>query len=287
MIVGYLLSRLTRRPLVVDFRDPWINNPFHHSKGALLDRWAMQWEKRIVNGADAVSLNTEALRKEFQKRYPDVENEKFFVMPNGYDLADVLPLDSKADTGERTITLCHAGFLYGVRDPAALLDAISQANKALASEGRRVRFRQIGNIQLGYDLRTLYRELIEDGSLLIEGARPYQECLKCLAEADVVVNIQPATRTQVPSKLYDYLAINRPIINITPRDGALGEMVCRHGLGELFDFDDSERLSERLVELASSDDAVRNFSGYQQRHLFDARKTAQDLADKIKAVASF
>lgn len=288
LIVGYLVSRLTGKPLIADFRDPWMNNPFHHSKGVILDKWARRWEQRIVEKAEAVSLNTEPLRAEFLERYPDQPAEKFFVMPNGYDLTDFanLPPSDEDNTGDGWFTLCHAGFLYGVRDPAPLLDAITSANQKLAGSGRQIRFRQIGDVQLDYDVSARYQALISDGSLILEPPQPYQQCLQALAGADMVVNIQPATRSQVPSKLYDYLAINRPILNITPKDGALGYMVREHGLGELFDFDESEALSERLRAFVEYSDSQPPFSGYKHRALFDARNTAINLATKVKALAA-
>ena len=285
LIVGYLVSRLTRTPLIVDFRDPWMNNPFHPSKGALLDAWALRWEQRIVEHANAVSLNTEPLKQEFLQRYPRQPADKFFVMPNGFDLADFTASEA-AVPDSRYFTLCHAGFLYGVRDPAPLLQAIEQANRQLADSGRQIRFRQIGDIQLNYDVRERFGALIDDGSLMIEPPQPYQQCLQALTGADMVVNIQPATRSQVPSKLYDYLAINRPILNITPRDGALGTMVEEYGLGELFDFEESEALARRLVEIVQNDEYSGSFEGYNNRSRFDSRHTAWDLAEKIKALTS-
>lgn len=38
LFAGYLISKATGKPLIADFRDPWMNNPFHQSKGPLLDR---------------------------------------------------------------------------------------------------------------------------------------------------------------------------------------------------------------------------------------------------------
>jgi len=262
-----------------------MNNPFHPSKGALLDAWALRWERRIVEHANVVSLNTEPLKQEFLQRYPQQPADKFFVMPNGFDLADFDRLEEEA-ADERYFTLAHAGFLYGVRDPAPLLQAIEYANQELAGSGRQIRFRQIGDIQLDYDVKERFRTLVSDGSLVIEPPQPYQQCLQALTAADMVVNIQPATRSQVPSKLYDYLAINRPILNITPRDGALGAMVRKYELGELFAFEESEALGQRLVEIVQKDEYSGSFEGYNNRSRFDSRHTAWDLAEKIKALTS-
>lgn len=287
LVAGLLISRLTGKPLIADFRDPWINNPFHTSKGPLLDRLGQWLEERVVRHAAAISLNTDALREEFLTRYPDMDPQHFFVMPNGIDLSDIAqqPATPPRRQDRQTLTLCHAGFLYGVRDPASLLEAIRTANQRLAPTGRRIVFRQIGNVSLGYDLREKFSDLIEQGTLILEPARPYQDCLSALANADVVVNIQSGTRTQVPSKLYDYLAINRPILHITPADGALGRLVHRYQLGTRVDFGETPKLVSHLLEYSGqlAGEGVLN-GHYPSRDQFLIENITGNLVSRIHQV---
>ena len=288
LVVGYLISRFTGKPLIADFRDPWMNNPFHQSKGRLLDRWAARLEKRVVHYAAAVSLNTEALMEEFLRRYPERNPDTFFVMPNGVDKADFSQLDAVtlATGSDRELTLCHAGFLYGVRDPAALLEAIRQANASLKVDGVRVRFRQIGEISLSYDIRERFSDLIDSGDFILDPPMPYQECLKALKASDIVVNIQPGTKTQVPSKLYDYLAIERPMLHITPQSGALGNLVLKYDLGTCMDFDQIDDISRYLT-----DRALRKSRGepiteeYRHKGRFYIEHIAEDLATCVQRLA--
>jgi len=281
LIVGYLVSKATGKPLIVDFRDPWMNNPFHQSKGQFLDKVSYNLERRVVRHAVAVSLNTEPLRQDFVTRYQDIPSEKFFVMPNGFDPADFNQIEPEPRSGEQeTLLLCHAGFLYGVRDPDVLLKAIRLANESLAESGKKVVFRQIGDMRLNYNLEEHYADLLEDRSLILEPSRPYQECLSALASADIVVNIQPATQTQVPSKLYDYLGINRPIIHITSKEGALGRLVADKQIGTIVEFDDDSTLTDLLVSLAKQSQS-NDFSGYSSRADFDIQRISAVLAEKF------
>ena len=282
LLVGYLISKTIGKPLIADFRDPWINNPFHQSKGEFLDRWSKRLEKKVVEHALAVSLNTEPLMDDFIERFPHLPTNRFFVMPNGFDNADFKGLNLSSNSHDKNmITLCHTGFIYGVRDPAVLLDAIKVANIRLAPQNRKIRFQQIGDIQLAYDIRERYADMIADGSLALEPPRSYQECLCALGNADWVVNVQPGTKSQVPSKLYDYLALNRPILNITPKDGALGQLVIKYGLGKLSGFDEETQLSEALVDMALIQDESRKFDGYPARSKFDCTVIAAQLAQRI------
>lgn len=281
LVAGHVISLITDRPLIVDFRDPWMNNPFHQSKGKLLDKWSSRLERRIVEHASAVSLNTHPLKAEFLQRYPDIPSTKFFVMPNGFDPADFENIDPEPrKPGDGALLLCHAGLLYGVRDPAVLLNAIRNANVELSNLNKRIRFWQIGGVNLGYDIAEKFADLITDGSLILDQARPYKECLSALSSADVVVNVQPGTKTQVPSKLYDYLAINKPILTITSRDGALGELVLNKQLGDLVSFEQEAELTQLLIEYGKAE-YPRAFPGYANRDDFSVSHISQALAERI------
>src|SRR5690554_4717265 len=288
LITGYLISKATGKPLIIDFRDPWMDNPFHQSKGKCLDKWAATLERKVVEHAAAVSLNTEPLRKAFLTRYPHIPEDRFFVMPNGYDLADfnLAGASSEASDSASYLDLYHAGFLYGVRDPAPLLDAIRDVNQEISENGllaKPIRFVQIGEIQLSYDIKERYKDLLEAGTLKLEPARPYKECLTKLTTADAVVNIQPFTESQIPSKLYDYLALNKPIVSITPAGGALSRLIIEKNLGLCADPAQPKEVIKVLQELRQSEE--QRFTGYEQRHEFDVKNIAAYLATKLNRLS--
>ena len=248
LVVAYLINKLTGVPYICDFRDPWIANPFHHTKGKLLDKLSASLERKIVVNSFATSLNTQPLMEQFQARYPNVPKDRFVVIPNGFDVEEFAKIPDKSEitSNKGIITLTHAGFLYGLRDPATLLDAIRQTNELIKEKNLQFCFRQIGAVSLNYDIAEEYADLLHNKSLQLVEPMPYTECLQELKQADYVVNIQPKTTTQVPSKLYDYLALARPIINITPKNGALGELVRQYGFGCCVDFGEVEELARFL-----------------------------------------
>ncbi|PPI79366.1 hypothetical protein DXI23_03690 [Marinobacter flavimaris] len=250
LITGYLISKATRKPLIVDFRDPWMDNPFHQSKGRFLDNWTSKLERKVVTHAAAVSLNTPPLRDAFIARYPEIEAERFFVMPNGFDPSEQICKTPRENAPPDTLVLCHTGFLYGVRDPAPLLEAIREANKGLGDSKKKVCLIQVGAINLSYDIGSRFEDLTQTKTLILKGKLSHEECIEIQAQADILVNIQPFTKTQVPSKLYEYLAPKIAIFNITPKDGALGKIVTEDGLGGLFENTDDNRLTATLIQLA-------------------------------------
>jgi glycosyltransferase involved in cell wall biosynthesis len=289
LLVAYVLSRLTGVPLVVDFRDPWIGNPFHVSKGKLLDRLAIRLEKIIIKHARLVSANTEELRNAFVERYSYINPGKFTTLSNGYDVNDyehllqTKKLDDQKNT-EQTLVLTHAGFLYGTRDPSPILEAIKIISK-IKNSNVKIIFCQIGKISLNYNFYEEFKDLLVEKRIILVNQLPYKECLEKLLQADVLLNIQPKTMTQIPSKIYDYLCLKLPILTISPLDGALGRMVKHYSLGDIFDPEDIDGISSYILEQSEEKQKKGRISvNYKNRELFDVRKIANSLSQSLRNI---
>lgn len=286
LVVGRLISKKTGVPFIADFRDPWLGNPFLQSKGRLLDWRERACERKIIEQAALVTANTVPLREEFVERYPHVPADKIISLPNGYDINDFEHLSAVTDQKKKTsgkLVLAHAGFLYGKRDPAPLFNALELLCRNFPDLPQQIEFQQFGGISLEYDLKQRFGMLIDKGVVKLLGQLPFNDCLAKLAEADILVIIQPGTKTQVPSKLYDYLCINRPILTITPPEGALGVMIREEKFGDLFAPEEIERLSEKLVELCElkQKNSLPLTPNYLGREKFDVRHIGRLLEEKM------
>jgi len=89
-LVGYRLHRSTQRPWVADFRDPWVNADFQRVR--MTDSWVgrshQRWERRVVESADHIIVNTNGSLQDFIARYGSSVAHKFTLIPNGFDPAD-------------------------------------------------------------------------------------------------------------------------------------------------------------------------------------------------------
>ncbi|KPK02991.1 MAG: hypothetical protein AMK71_00320 [Nitrospira bacterium SG8_35_4] len=289
LTVAYMINKFSGVPFVADFRDPWLDNPFHVSKGKLLDGLSVKLERVIIRSASIVSANTEELRESFLKRYPEIKPDKFITLPNGYDVSDYRHISSlsESETGvdkREQLVLAHAGFLYGTRDPSPIIHAIKKLSNSENGYGDII-FMQIGKISLNYDFNEKFKDLLADKKIILIDQLPYQECLQKLIKADVLLNIQPKTMTQVPSKIYDYVCLNLPILTITPLDGALGNMIKRYGLGYIFAPDDVDGISSCLLELLETKQRNGKLTmEYENKDVFDIKKIANTLSERLTSI---
>lgn len=265
--------------LVVDFRDPWVNNPFERELSEFRKKVDRYLEKKVVRKADWVFLNTEYLRQEFIGRYGQEYKDKFITVTNGFDENDfqsnvsgVKKINNPDDDSSKLV-LTHAGLLYGLRDPISIFQAFAKCYQIVGEDiARNIKLRQVGGIDLGYNFQQYIHENCSDENFEDMGQVPYSECLGLLSNSDILLIIQPDTKTQIPSKLYEYIYLNKPILTIAPKDGALGKMIKKYGFGDIYNPEDIEGIAQYFAEkfLEKKKNGTL-FCEYQNREEFNVK----------------
>jgi glycosyltransferase involved in cell wall biosynthesis len=281
-LIGAVLKRLTGKPLVVDFRDPWMTNPFREPVFKLHNRIEAYLERKVVETANIVVTNTQSLKDEFTVRFPRQSASKFVVLLNGFDPEDgQIIKDRRADPRKFTIT--HTGFLYGKRDPRFFLEAIASLIETQRVDRQKIDVCLVGSVELPYDLIGYLREHRLDDVVRLVAHVPYQESLQYLANSDALLLLQPGTTTQVPSKLFEYIALDKPILAISPRDGATSRLVRENYLGAVAVAEDVAEIAsavEPLYRAWSQGPDARRTNG-QAREKFDVKNVTAILSRKF------
>jgi hypothetical protein len=122
LLVGYLLSSFTGTPLICDFRDPWIRNPYRTKKSRQIEKLETFVDKK----ASHVIANTERLLSDFREHYRSQPADKFVHISNGFDQSQFGTVPAIKSGQNTKVVVRHVGSLYGPRAPVFLLQAISQ-----------------------------------------------------------------------------------------------------------------------------------------------------------------
>ena len=241
-LVGLVLKAVLGIPWVADFRDVWPS--FFAQKKAPDERIQDHVGTSILRRADKVISVSDAIIGEFSKRHPALPRKKFKVITNGYDpddFRDVPPL--RFDR----FTILHTGEIFN-RDPSVVLDSL----RDLASSG------QIGkDLQLVF-LGTLYKASITTDEVTRDLVKiiapvPHREAISCMLGADVLLLLigdrEDHTITY-PSKLFEYVFVNRPILAISSR-GPVPELVKSAKLGFSYKPTEKDSVSQCILSLYS------------------------------------
>ena len=283
-LIGLSLKLLTGRPLIVDFRDPWMTNPFRPEYSSLRDRLETTLERVTIEKADVVISNTAELQEEFVKRFPAQSPSKFHTLLNGFDVDDFEQRDNinGIHSGSH-LTITHAGFLYGKRDPKTFLEALRRVIDTGQVNPDRLRVWFVGSIELSYDVSEYLSVWGLNKVVFLRPHVPYRDSLEFLRQSDVLLLLQPGTKTQIPSKLFEYIGGRKPILGISPLDGATARLMQREGLGVIADPENVDAIASAIrsvYDLWSHGDLSSMMNGTVHDR-FDVRHITAQLAELL------
>jgi glycosyltransferase involved in cell wall biosynthesis len=182
------------------------------------------------------------------------------------------------------LDLLYLGNLDGSRG----IDTVIRAVQAIATRGRRVVFRVIGDGPNLESLRGLARDLGVTDRVHIEGRLPYSRVRSLMAQADVGVIPHYATdawNNTMPNKLFDYMLAGLPVLVSDARPTA--RIVRAERCGEVFRDRDVGDIVRCLFALR--DQARRSAMGQRGRQAVHRRfhwdVDARHLVRAVEAAA--
>jgi glycosyltransferase involved in cell wall biosynthesis len=206
-------------PLVLDLRDLWAGNPYYDRGSRLLA--AVQ--ARTFASAAAIVTVTDGCRDALLNLHPTVA-PRLHVLPNGFDPILLERRRPASWQANGYVTLIHAGALYGDRTAEPLLAALGRPELR-----DRVRLVLLGVV----DPRT--RRALSKAHHLDATAEPsvdWEKAIERVLASDIVVVINaPSTGGDmaVPTKLYEALALGRPLLALARQGGDTARLLERLG----------------------------------------------------------
>jgi len=254
-LIGYWLSRLSGLPWVADFRDPMVEHDersgLDYPRDPYVRRAYLAVERRAAAQAAALVFCTRGAARIFRDRYPEVDESRIRIIPNGFDeeafaSAPASPVDA-GNSG--TIKLLHSGVLYPGpdRDPTPFLQAVRE----IVDENGQWRHRlRITLRATGHDghFEPIIRGLGLEDMVSFAPMLPYREALAEMLSADTLLVFQGHTSNPaIPAKLYEYFRAARPILALVDAEGDTAALLREEGVGHVLQIDDSAAIARGLA----------------------------------------
>jgi glycosyltransferase involved in cell wall biosynthesis len=209
---GHLIGKAIKTahadlPWIVDIGDPFSFGQPPLNNTVIFESRNYRSEAAVLELADGVSVTVESCKKAYADLFPGVA-EKITVIPPLFSAAaSALPGKSTPHRGRK---LVFTGSLYrDIRNPSYLLKLLS----GVFAENPDVEAHFYGRVNDCDDLFDAPRRQFPN-NLFIHGLVTREAAAAALNQADFLVNISNRTKHQLPSKLVDYMATGKPIINI-------------------------------------------------------------------------
>jgi glycosyltransferase involved in cell wall biosynthesis len=229
-------------PWIADFRDPWTDIDFYAK--LRLTKWAdkkhHKLELKVLATADHVVTVSPGCATDIEK----IAHRKIEVINNGYDPTDY---DFETPELDETFTISHFGAFNKDRNPATLWKVLGELASADSGFKKLLRIKLIGQTDDSV-ISDIEKNNLKENLILIEHL-PHHEGLVELSKSQVLLlplNDAPNVKGILPGKMYEYMALRRPILALGPIDADYAKILKETNAGVPLGFNDADGIKKTL-----------------------------------------
>jgi glycosyltransferase involved in cell wall biosynthesis len=226
-LIGEALKKKFKIPLVLDYRDAWLDYPFKYYPTPLHRYIHYRMEKRVLKVADKIIVTIRRVKESILKHYLNLDYHDVVIIPQGYDPADLKLGSNPRQSVRRKMRITHAGTFYADRNPSVMLQALHNLFRDNPQMRGRVELSLIGNVR--DEDRILVSKLGLQNEVTFHGYLDHQECARNLVQSDVLWLVLD-NDFQSPGKLYEYIGARKPILG-SVKDGYIKQLILDSGAG--------------------------------------------------------
>lgn len=239
LIVGYLLSKFTQKPLIIDYRDPWRKQ----RSWKFLEKINKRIERAIINHAQYVISVTNTWSRELQSEHNGKGSHKYIVIPNGYDLED---MDRKSFAASGKFTFLHAGYFYSNDGVEDFIDAVYDLVREDASLKKDLKISFIGKRPQLSNFDALERLGVAE----FKEKLPRNEYISSAVQSDILLAFLRENGRDagwIPSKIFEYMLFKKPVIAIMP-EGEAKDLIEKTNLGIVIKHGDKQTIKKAIYD---------------------------------------
>lgn len=206
-ITGIILKKLTGKPLIIDYRDPYHVTAYGIS--GLREKVSRSMQAYFLRHADIVVVNNEETKRIYLEEYPQVKG-KIFAVHNGFD-AKYLPTERL--TKYEKFTIVYTGdFYFQLIPPDLLFKAISLLVENEKIDSNSFQFLFYGDGV--YEVEKLSKKYGIEELVNANGRIPYKEVLNIVSRSHL--QLLRIAKPMISTKFFEGIPLNVPFLATIP-----------------------------------------------------------------------
>ena len=275
-LIGHNLAKKSGLPWIADFRDSWIgwlSTPQWRPK--LSRFFETKMERSVLQDASKILTVSNGIKEDLLGRHSDLNDDRWILLPNGYDSQDFKNVT--ATHKDPRITITYTGSMYGNRNPEALVVALEELVKTKPELSEKLLIRLVGRVG-GPIIDRIKSSTVSKMFELV----PYvthAQSLEYLLSTDyalLIIDDAPANKGILTGKLFEYIGAGKPILALAP-DGEAADLIQSEQLGVVFHPNDIDAIKNHISELIES--PFPENKKLQPPNKFDRKFLTKSLAD--------
>ncbi len=223
-LIGRKIKQKINRPLVIDYRDPWVDYPFKFYPTPIHKWLNIRLEKKALRASSHVVTTNRRVKELLISRYRFLTYHDIDIITQGFDPEDFkahvtgdesgMPGGAKgAGTHTPKMKVTYAGVFWEDRVPDYFLRGLHELLKEKPRLRGRIEAVFVGNFR-EENLKLVARLGLQD-SVRILGYLSHPECVRELCTSDILWMIVGDDMGS-PGKTYEYIGARKPILGCVP-----------------------------------------------------------------------
>lgn len=212
-LIGQDIKKRIRKPLVFDYRDPWIEYPFKFYPTPLHKMAHISMERKALRASSHVITTNRRVKELLIKRHSFLTYRDIDIIPQGFDPADFAeqPRGTRRSTDRMRIT--YAGVFWEDRTPETFLQALHELCLEHPELRSKIEARFVGKFRK--ENSVLVERLGLADCVTTVPYLPHRECIRELLDSDVLW-MTVGDDVGSPGKTYEYIGARKPILGLVP-----------------------------------------------------------------------
>ncbi|NEM97461.1 glycosyltransferase family 4 protein [Pontibacter burrus] len=280
-LIGLKLKQKYKLPWIADLRDPWTNIHYYDQlmHTPIARRLDEKYERQVLEQADAIIVTSDDTKRLFMNKPANITADKIHVIPNGYDEDDFI---FQSNPPEDCFLITYTGTIAENYNIDVFLKVIANLLSTHSEINYKLRF--VGKVSDGVKQRIAKAGL--EGITEYISYVPHQEAIKYMMESTVLllsIAEVDSVYANVPGKLFEYLASNKPIVALGPVHSAMDQIIDECGAGRLFHYTAYDLMLDHMTQMSKAWKINPNLDlPYINHARFSRRALTGELAKVIK-----
>lgn len=275
-LIGLELKNTETIKWIADFRDPWTTIGYHKELklSVSVQEKHKNLEKKVLQTADLILTTSKTTKSEFE----NLTDQPIEILTNGFDVEKVkkLPLDKK-------FTLAHIGSFLSERNPIILWKCLKELVKEISGFKKHLELKLIGAVS--QDVLDAITEFKLDSYLNNMGYLSHKEAIQQQRCSQLLLLIEinsEETKSIIPSKIFEYMASERPILALGPEESDFAEMIQSTNTGVFITYCEKQRLKEVIMNYYNDylEGKLQSYAVDLQK--YSRKKITENLATILK-----
>ncbi|ACF13042.1 hypothetical protein Ctha_0571 [Chloroherpeton thalassium ATCC 35110] len=249
-LVAEELRRKYQLPIVLDFREPWVENPSNFYLTPFHKRRQNTLEELVIRSADKIITPNREIKEIFLRKYYErLTHYDITIIPHGFDPTDFNAMNA-ITRGDKKLRFVHSGIFRNQNLPKPFFRGLKYALEKRPELKEKIEVRFVGICQKEFIKQAEsfgLRDIVE-----VRGHKNHRETIDENMKADVLwalLGNVPNNHAISCGKIFEYVACGKTLFGIMPQGASRNFILEANGL--VASPDNIEEIGQKILEIAA------------------------------------